>query len=446
MDVHVHSSPSTQINNLKSQIYSPITGIIKSVGYILPSYGDSDAAVLGADLTGVHNLVGLPEPKPGSYHIGGTGFLRFEPLIRTFGESIERYAGVVSALSLEQAGKFSSYNELAEENSNSVIDMNYLDIYNQNQLLSSDIPFKKFDRTSQYKWIELPDLANPDCKKWAPVQKLSIGYAPESKMSENRFDMAVSSGTAAHTDPRKAIISSILELIQVDSAIGHWYGNLESVKIILDNRTRNLTNILNRFSKRANIKYDFFLLPSPGFNVFSVACIAEDTLKRKPRLGVGLGISLNLEEALYKSLLEGIGVFSLAKWNLINDAFNEPNHTSHLDFDSSVATAATDCGAENVAKRFNSVASVNASDIPSDYLEQGTDELRYLVEEFKKQDMSLLFLDFTTDDIKMLGFTVSRVWSPNLLALCFPNIPPLMHPRFASYGGATRPIVPHPYP
>jgi hypothetical protein len=59
--------------------------------------------------------------------------------------------------------------------------------------------------------------------------------------------------------------------------------------------------------------------------------------------------------------------------------------------------------------------------------------------------MEWVQLDLTSADVRQLGFTILRVWSPDLISLCPPSMPPLAHVRFAAYGGAAH-VRPHPYP
>jgi hypothetical protein len=68
-----------------------------------------------------------------------------------------------------------------------------------------------------------------------------------------------------------------------------------------------------------------------------------------------------------------------------------------------------------------------------------------LIDAFWKTGNELIGLDLTTGDVRDLGFRVVRLWSPDLLSLPLPSAPPLLHPRFNSYGGATD-GAPHPYP
>ncbi|MFF4414406.1 hypothetical protein ACFYY8_17910 [Streptosporangium sp. NPDC001559] len=63
---------------------------------------------------------------------------------------------------------------------------------------------------------------------------------------------------------------------------------------------------------------------------------------------------------------------------------------------------------------------------------------------FARTGKQLSYLDLTTPDIRRLGLTVRRVWSPDTLGPCLPSAPPLLHRRFADYGGAANP-EPHPY-
>src|SRR5437867_10066363 len=69
----------------------PLTGLAQEIGFAQRGRLEPRIAVSGGDMTGVHVLRGKPAPREGAYHIGGSGLTYGEVVIRTLGETIERY-------------------------------------------------------------------------------------------------------------------------------------------------------------------------------------------------------------------------------------------------------------------------------------------------------------------------------------------------------------------
>jgi len=87
-------------------------GLTPTISFMLRERRGPRFLTAGGDLTGVHFLRGQPRPRRGSYHIGGSGIFPDEALIRTLGESCERYAQLVAAVYLRDSIKMASYDEL----------------------------------------------------------------------------------------------------------------------------------------------------------------------------------------------------------------------------------------------------------------------------------------------------------------------------------------------
>jgi ribosomal protein S12 methylthiotransferase accessory factor YcaO len=194
----------------------------------------------------------------------------------------------------------------------------------------------------------------------------------------------------------------------------------------------------------------FYWLRSADLPGFAIACILQEALGKVPALGIGLGADLSLERAMYKSLLEAVGVIQLAKITLLNRAATqeyreEVDPTRIFDLDSNVAYYAEPGRQSQLLQKFASDDDYPAGDLQPDGTLQPDQEVRLLLEGFSSVNINLVGLDLTTNDIRDLGFSVHRVWSPGLLSLALPSAPPLLHARFGAYGGAEN-NGPHPYP
>jgi len=91
MKLSQDSDPVESAARLKRQTYSPLCGLVTSVGYSLHPARGPHVRVNGGELTGMHALLDRPDPKPGSYHIGGVGLNEFEAEIKVYAEAVERH-------------------------------------------------------------------------------------------------------------------------------------------------------------------------------------------------------------------------------------------------------------------------------------------------------------------------------------------------------------------
>lgn len=446
--ITVSQSAQQITENYCSRMYSPLCGLVTSVGYSLRSRLGPRVSIAGGELTGVHVLLGQEPPKSGSYHIGGSGIVPFESGIKTYGESAERYAGSLAVLDPELPRLFASYDDMVSTGRN-VLDQSRLRLIDAERVRTTLYPFHVFDARSPMTWVEIENIGKNAGRQWIPAQQFLVGYPVRLHEGERWLAAAVSTGTAVHTSYDKAILASAYELIQIDAAMGHWYGRLAGVRITLDNRTRRLERILKSNMPVGGYEVEFHYLPSADLPGFTVACILREPQGRVPVVSVGLGADSRLENAMYKAWLEGVGVRSLAEWSLVNAHLEagtvKQDVEAMFDLDSNVVHAAQPDGAQVVEERFGQSSQAAASDLPADSNLGAHDEARRAVRAFLETDKDLFLHDFTTQDVRSLGFRAVRLWSPDTFSLCLPSAPPEAHLRFNSYGGFGQPN-PHPYP
>jgi hypothetical protein len=184
----------------------------------------------------------------------------------------------------------------------------------------------------------------------------------------------------------------------------------------------------------------------------SIACVVREKLRNIPAVAVGLGSDLSLNSAMYKALLEAVGVARLAKLVLMDEVIGEaPRRPADLDprqlfdLDRNVAFYALARHSERVNAKFVDQPCIAASDLPADADSDLSDQIRMIVDGFRRSGKELLFCNLSSPEVRQLAFTALRVWSPDTLGLALPSAPPAVHPRFAAYGGFQN-DAPHPYP
>lgn len=435
---------SLETRLLAARLISPICGIDQAVDYMLHGSGEPRFVVAGAELTGVHHLLG--EPKAGSYHIGGGGVFTEEAMIRSLGESLERYAQLVFAVTQQQPMRFLPYS-VARHDSAGILSPNSLRFFGPMEFGESDFPFQPFQPDAPISWLTMTSLLDGS-RMLVPAQLVLVGYRPRADDGEPCMLRAVSTGTAAHTRRHLALRNALLELIQVDAAMGHWYSASVAHAIELDDRVAAIRQIVRRSFAASGPSVNFYWLPSAGLGGMTVACLLRSADK-VPAVALGLGADLALSSALYKAMLEAVGVWQLAKLNLALQELPASDDTLGsriVDLDSNVAFYADPENAFRVDQKFTKNTPICASELPSDSDMGLPQEIDYLLDGFRRSRMELLGMDLTTSDVADLGFTVVRVWSPDLLGMCLPGVPPSAHARWEAYGGFIDSRWPHPYP
>ena len=417
------------------------TGIAQQMGAVARGRNEPRLCVIGGEMTGVHELTHRAPPPPGSYHIGGCGLTFQDAVIRTLGETVERYASFVSAAHPRGRAVRCSYQELVSRDGGPILVPDRLRWFTDEQLQRPGFPCARFDADAMTGWVEARSLLSGRAC-WVPAQEAFPGYVGQP--NEYRFVPGVTTGSAAHTRLDLALRNALLELVQIDAAMGHWYSTGQAVPIGSDGRTSALDRVIHsRLPTRAQ-RPRFFWLPSADLPGFAVACLVESDAE--PRVGIGLGCDLRLDRAMAKAFLEGAAVAELAKVILFRHRVRDvrPRGADLYDLDENVGYYA-DENRDLLGERFTDRAPLAPSRLPPDRAGQPLDDVEHLIAGFAGSEKELVVLDLTTPDVAELGFVALRTWSPDVLTLCLPSAPPLEHPRFAAYGGAVD-VGPHPYP
>jgi thiazole/oxazole-forming peptide maturase SagD family component len=422
----------------------PLTGLTQTIGFVLRDCMEPRLAVSGGEMTGVHVLRGSRPPPPGAYHIGGAGTTYAEALIKTLGETIERYSHFAALA----GGLPVSVASLRTMRSSDVpaIWPNPAELYSDQQLARPGFPFVPLGDDDEIGWIRAASLKTGEAVA-VPAQQILVGYARAA--GERPFTTGVTTGSAAHTSPQSALRNALLEVVQIDSAIGCWYGRRRPVRLTLDDRVAPVQRAINRTLDRHGPSLRFFWMPNADLPGFSIACLVENG--GVPHVAVGLGCDLRLSHAIYKAYLEGVAVAHLAKIVLfrqrVEAAFSVTSTPASVfyDLDSNVGHYANGHDADVIAMCFPDQPSLPASELDKDNYGSPSAAAALLIEAMATTGKRLVVLDLTTPDVADLGFTALRVWSPDTLSLPLPSAPAIRHPRFAAYGGVVH-ERPHPLP
>jgi len=439
-----------QTDVLLGRVFSPLCGLSTMIGYVFNSGSDPRFMVAGGEMTNAQILTNQSTQQPlrrGSYHIGASGIFRDEPVIKCIGETVERYSQVISELLRESEIILESYDRLSEVVARK-LERTALSFFSEQQYSTPEFPFAPFSESEPLGWLQVESLIDGS-RTWAPAQLLFIGYALKRHLGERWINSSVSTGTAAHTSRGLALRNALLELIQIDSVMGHWYGNGDAHRISLDDRVSTISCIIAQRFRYTEAVPSFYWLPNADLPGFTIVCIIRSA-HGVPAVAAGIGIDLTLADAMYKALLEAIGVFQLAKLSHVNQNYRPTqdapvNPTKIYNLDDNVIWYALHSNTGPVERKFGVDNPLPGSSLPPDVAVDLDSELNLLIDAFRGTGKQLFSLDLTSVDIAQLGFSSLRVWSPDTLSLCLPSAPPKRHRRFQAYGGFEN-DDPHPYP
>ncbi len=427
-----HLRPATRL--LRSRILSPLSGLSPGFSFLMRSALEPRVAVAAGDLTGVELLRG--HPARGAHHIAGTAASAEGATIPLLAETVERYAQYAAAGAPVRV-VYASTDTMAA-GSRALISQG-LPYFSEEQLARGGFPFSRLCGHDEIGWVEARSLPD-DSVCWVPAQVAFVGYRP--RPGEPRFTFGVSTGTAAHTSLERAVTNALLELVQIDAAMGNWYGDRRPLPLDLGAsvRTRPVDALVGHHLRRNGPLPRFYWLPSADLRGLAIACVIE--APEPPVVAVGLGCELRLDRAIYHAFLEGVAVAKLAKLAVLRELSGEaPSATgtsAMYDLEANVAHYARE-GCDAFHARFGRDQRISPSELPADLAPED------LVDGFTLTGKQLALVDLTTPDIDVLGFRVVRVWSPDTLTLSLPGAPPVRQPRFAAYGGVAD-EAPHPYP
>lgn len=404
-----------------------------------------------AQMPGYHRVLLDPQLKM-QYHLSGYGNFYEEAIIRLVGEAIERYSLLMAPHTLSDRIYFASYDEVAQRGR--VVPFEYLCPF-------SDANYEKINRGKYHGlrrlkpsdtvgWIKCPSLFEPLSEIAVPAQLLFVGYKVNLEHGEVAFCPGFSTGTAAHTSVAKALQNALLESIEIDGLMLHWYTDLTAPEVAIDDLTVAglVPKLLATNSRYEVLPLDMRVLDSVDAHVLGVVLIN----KRGERPFVIFGGQGHLDpvRACYRAIMEAIAVSFLGAFGplyLPKEYFASTSDSSYTDLDRNVAFFAAP---EDVARKMEVIRKlVGGRKILSGMRNYSTEDVAADTARLIRQLSSVseygVYLDVTPPETLDRGWKVMRVFLPELITMCVPGAPYSEHPRFKKYGGI-RNDLPHPLP
>lgn len=435
------------LNHRFSSISGQHTGITES-RVLTTTFTRNGAGmeVCTASMPAYHKLI-INEKADISYHLSGYGIYFEEAYVRLLGEAVERYALLYAPWLYRSKVRYASYEKLSSETN--CMKWEHMKIFSDEDYkkIEKDTSIRNFTKNDIIGWVKCPKLFEPNESIYIPTQVLFTGYTPNKEMNEAFFTPALSKGTAAHVDKRKALVAAMMESVEAHCFMVHWYTDYPTKEIIIDDI--NLQNAIDKILQNTNITatfYDLSLSDMPGCTIGAVLTNKEN---KRPLLVMGCQSGLDPAKVVYRSLAEALAIYYLA--------YNGPLMLPHQylktkkkqvfnNLDTNVAYYAFP---DNCEEKLKIVQGMVSGQMLFSSIKNNSGnsqmELEYVVNSLKKVSKDAVCLDVTPQEVKQKGFIVLRTFFPELVQLSLPSYPFTQHPALLQYGGVTN-EHPHPLP
>ena len=371
--------------------------------------------------------IGVFENAPNiSYHLTGYGILKNESLIRFLGESAERFTftcinKVIKSRIVEDS--IEGLKNKAEKST--VVPLEYIKIYE-----GMDI-----NEHSKIFWVKMNSFNARYDYVYIPAAFVIMGWELLKSESITKNIKSVSTGTACHQTVKKALESSIVEYLQLDSANLWWQSGIKG-RDIPDKEVNKILEKIDldkEFSNKFYVKVTDISFDKPIY-VYTCEIFSKD--ENLPKYAIGIQGGMDSEEAIYRGIMEALTILEYVyNYKFINEkAYDKVtlNSREFYDLDSNVVF----------------YSKYGKEHMENDVEIQWNNEKYYTTKElFKfvsKEYEFAGFLDITIDDFSHIGFNTTRVIIPELLPLYLPSLIPVNHPRFKQY--EVKNYAPHPMP
>jgi thiazole/oxazole-forming peptide maturase SagD family component len=387
------------------------------------------------------------------YHLSGYGTFYEEALVRLAGEAIERYALLVSQVTLADRIEYAAYDQIAGDPG--AVPFEWLRLFseadcarlNQGQYGG----MKRLERSDVVGWIRCPSLFAPGREFLIPAQMLFVGYRLNRGRGEVAFCPGFSTGTAAHRSVPRALQSALLELVEIDALMIHWYAARKAPVVTIDDLAvvRLLPRLHEADSRYEIVPLHLNLLEGVDAHVFGTILI--NRREERPYLVLGAQGHLDPAKAYYRSLMEAVAIAFLGIYGpvYLPDKYlaSHAAGDAFQDLDANVAFFASPERAREkrkVAERLMGDRAVLSGLRNHDTGDANAATAR-LIQQLSRHSEYGVYLDITPPETAARGWKVMRVFLPELVTMCVPGVPYSEHPRLQAHGGI-RNEFPHPLP
>lgn len=408
-----------QAQRLVSDKTGVLTGLYQSR---LDSREDPGIFFVHVEETNLEPLVGHAVDD---LNAGGKEMVARDSALAALGEAAERYCFHFTA---NEPDAEATHDELVAAGER-VVEHDYLRFLDDEQYAAAALAGEPFRRDTTVHWSAGTNLLTGE-PTYLPTQLVFDPIEGEYPI----YFTATTNGMATGTSLRMALRNGIEELIERDGFMRAWCTQRAPSRVDLRNfpEVRELKE--SRFESAA-LDYHLLMYDNPT-EVTAVACTIVNRRDEAPNFVLGGSAALSPKEAMVDAMVEA----SQAWHSQIMDDLLEGN-----DGPDEVNTLKDGVGYYAQPENFEDVAFLLDGDtvVPEPRDDDAPDGLAGLLDALAAADVTPVAIDLTRPDVRELGWRVTKVFVPELVALSLPAQLPRNHPAF---DGVDVTEKPHPYP
>lgn len=331
---------------------------------------------------------------------GGAGLGWRSAFMATVGEGVERYG---SGFYKIDALKLSTANQLDQSGLEYVYPAEF-SLFHEQQYSRPGFPFVPFTDQTEVYWDLAYDITSGK-NVYCPAVFLYMPFRVDPALISEQ----ISTGFATHTDPKKALLSSIYEVIERDAFMIHWANLLPGKKIRISGETAELVHqiIPQHFGVHL-----FDITTDIGIPV--VMGIMEGVHDFGPFMVVCAAARATLREAVNKTVVEMCQSVPYYRNLLITDETFENFENIKSFSDHAIFYVKRPELREVFDIWLNQEPFQAVIDEPE---RSQDDQLRNIITRFRENKLRLLVKDKTTPDLADAGFSLQRAVAPSLVHL-----------------------------
>ncbi|MED9904702.1 MAG: YcaO-like family protein [Lachnospiraceae bacterium] len=212
-------------------------------------------------------------------------------------EMLERYASIVPHVKPGLTGSYLALKKQGEP----VINPKELTLNataEENGLKTGFVPYSE---DAVYRWMKVMDLADGS---FAYMPEQVLYYDSQLVSGEERFIYETSNGCALGGSPEEAAVYALLEVIERDAFLMHWYNRIAPVNLnIRGIKNRNLINVVN-YMEQLGYKIKIFDITMESGIPAVWAAAVDETHHGRVKCYNAAGAHPNPEKALEAALAE----------------------------------------------------------------------------------------------------------------------------------------------
>lgn len=403
-----------EIRHRCRRVVSPVTGIINTIQYGSVDEGDPQVFLAASRIanTRVFNRF---EPLQ---KYGGIGLTFEDAYVTIIGETLERYCPGFYDDTQFLRGAFREFPEIA-------VCPDRFALFSDQQYQSPGFLFSRFTEESQVNWVRGYSLTEGR-EVLVPAPFVYIPYRVTEHCEKITYQST--NGLACHWTYTQAILTGLFEVIERDSFAITWLNKLpvpllesngDGRPCLFSEKHRDVFLLDHLECKAFDITLD---LPVPASMVFLKSCQGScgDIVT------MGCSSRFIPAQSLLKSLLEASHGRAYTSYLLMKHSAWQPadDFSDITDFDKHFMLY----NKKRELRTFIPYMTVNASEgYPTRLLRDDDrvnattrspiDQLQVIVDKLRQEELEVIVIDVTTDDVRDAGFVVVRVLVPGLVPL-----------------------------